>query len=74
VKKGPGCGIDRILIPESDDAGWPWVPLAHITSLPFAKGVGRGSRAQGERAGGAGGADGGGREIVGAGNEGSSLG
>jgi len=62
VKKGPGCGIDRILIPESDDAGWPWVPLAHITSLPFAKGVGRGSRAQGERggAGRAGGADGGG--------------
>jgi len=25
----------RILIPKSNDAGWPWVPLAHITSLPF---------------------------------------
>lgn len=25
----------RILIPKSNDAGWPWVPLARITSLPF---------------------------------------
>lgn len=34
-KKGLGYDADRILIPKSNVAGWPWVPLAHITSLPF---------------------------------------
>lgn len=34
-KKGLGYDVDRILIPKSNDAGWPWVPLARITSLPF---------------------------------------
>lgn len=34
-EKGLGYDVDRILIPKSNDAGWPWVPLARITSLPF---------------------------------------
>lgn len=34
-KRAWGYDADRILIPKSNDAGWPWVPLAHITSLPF---------------------------------------
>lgn len=66
MKKGLGYGADRILIPKSNGAGWPWAPLARITSLPFAI-EGRRKR---ERAG-TGDEQGG---IVGAGNEGSRLG
>lgn len=48
-------------------AGWPWVPLARITSLPF---YDRGEEDEAQPVRGA--SRGGG--IVGAGNEGSSLG
>lgn len=65
MKKGLGYGADRILIPKSNGAGWPWVPLARITSLPFAiEGRRKREPVQGTSRGG----------IVGAGNEGSSLG